>query len=67
MSCNILLAYLYFSKQFQIHTNASEFQVGAVIEQEVKLIHFYSRKLTYTQSEYRVTEKELIIFVKALK
>ena len=31
--CNLLFAYPYNDKEFEIHTNASEFQLGAVISQ----------------------------------
>ena len=41
-----LLVYPYFKKCFDIHTDASDFQIGAVIGQVGKPIAFYSRKLT---------------------
>ena len=40
-----LLAYPDFNKKFTIHTDASDFQLGAVIMQEDKPLAFYSLKL----------------------
>jgi len=41
-----LLNYPGWSKPFNIHTSASNYQLGAVISQEGKPIAFYSRKLS---------------------
>ena len=54
---NILLIYLDFNERFYIHTDASNFQLGAVISRNGKPIAFYSRKFTPAQSRYTVTEK----------
>ena len=43
---NNLISYPYFNKWFLIHTYASNLKLGAVISQKVKLIAFYSIKLT---------------------
>ena len=40
-----LLTYQNFSKEFNFHTNASDFQIGVVISQRGKTINFYSRKI----------------------
>ena len=42
---NYLLAYPDFNKRFEIHTNARNFQLGAVISQEGKPIDFCIRKI----------------------
>ena len=52
-----LLAYPDFNKKFTIYTDASDFQLGAVIMQEGKPLSFYSRKLTSAQRNYTTTEK----------
>jgi hypothetical protein len=41
-----------FSNPFEIHTNASDLQLGAVILQDRKPVAFYSRKLNPTQPNY---------------
>jgi len=44
-----LLAYPNFNKPFKIYTDASHYQLGAVVSQEGKPIAFYSRKLNPAQ------------------
>ena len=38
-----------FNGTFKIHTDASAFQLGAVISNKLKPIYLYSRKLTNAQ------------------
>lgn len=67
---SVALAYPDFSKPFIIHTDASKFQLGPVISQEtpqVRLIAFYSRKLTDPQTRYSIIELELLSIVETLK
>ena len=51
-----------YSKDFIIHSDASDFAVGAVLLQQhdnmLKPIEFASRRLSSTQMNYSVTEKE---------
>ena len=44
-----LLTYPDWSKRFDIHTDASDYQLGAVISQDGKPIAFFSRKLNSAQ------------------
>ena len=67
VSHNTLIAYQYFNKRFDIHTDASDYQFGAVIFQNGKPIAFCGRKLTEMQTGYIVTEAELIRKVETLK
>jgi hypothetical protein len=62
-----VLAYPDFSKPFEIYTDASSTQVGAVITQDNKPIAFFSRKLSKMQQKYSVTEIELLAIVETLK
>ena len=45
-----ILAFPNFKKPFHIHTNASDFQMGAVISQDNKPIAFWSKKLNPAQT-----------------
>ena len=51
-----LLPYPDFNEESKIHTDARNFQLGAVITQNVKTIDLYSRKLIYPPKN-TVTEK----------
>ena len=55
----VLLACPDFNAPFEIHTDASKLQLGAVISQKGKPIAFYSRKMNSAQQNYTTTEKEL--------
>ena len=46
MARDTLLTYPNFHETFIIHTNASAFQLGAVISQKGKSTTFYIRKIT---------------------
>jgi hypothetical protein len=63
----VLLSYPDFTKPFEIHTDASHTQLGAVISQDNKPIAFYSRKLNPAQTRYTTTERELLSIVETLK
>ena len=67
ISKDVLLSYPDFSKRFDIHTDASDLQLGSVISQEGKPIAFFSRKLTPAQINYTTIEKELLAIVETLK
>ncbi len=61
------MAYPDYSKVFEVYTDASSKQLGAVISQENRPIVFFSWKLSTTQHNYSVTEIELLAIVKTLK
>jgi hypothetical protein len=61
------LAYPDYSKVFEIYTDASSKQLGAVITQDNRPIAFFSRKLSNTQRKYSITKIELIAIVETLK
>jgi hypothetical protein len=63
----VVLAHLDYSKVFDIYTDTSSKQLGAVITQENMPIAFFSWKLTTTQRKYIVTKIELLAIVKTLK
>ena len=45
----VLLAYPDFNAPFEIHTDASKLQIGAVISQKGKPINFYSQNTNIAQ------------------
>jgi hypothetical protein len=67
ISREVLLSYPDFRSKFVIHTDASHYQLGAVISQHGKPIAFYSRKLKPEQTRYTTTERELLSIVETLK
>jgi hypothetical protein len=60
----LVLVYLDYSKVFEIYTDASSKQLGAVITQENRPIAFFSRKLYTMQCKDSITEIELLAIVK---
>ena len=63
---NTLLTYPDFNKTFKVHTDASNFRLGSVIRHKFKPIALYSRKITGSQQQHTVTERELISTVEIL-
>jgi len=67
ISRETLLSFPDFNKEFHIHTDASDYQLGAVIMQENKPLAFYSRKVNSAQKRYTTGEQELLSIVETLK
>jgi hypothetical protein len=63
----VLLAYPKYGEVFDIYTDASTRQLGAVITQMGRPIAFFSQKLSHAQQKYSVTELELLSIVETLK
>jgi hypothetical protein len=64
---DVVLAYLDYSKVFEIYTDASSKQLGAVITQDNRPITFFSWKLSHTQRKYSIAKIEILAIVKTLK
>ena len=64
---DVVLAYPDYSQGFEIYTDSSKFQLGAVITQNNRPLAFFSRKLNTAQQKYSVTEQELLAIVETLK
>ena len=62
-----MLAFPDFSQPFEIYTDASNLQLGAVVAQNNKTIAFFSRKLNLAQRRYTTTECDLLAIVGTLK
>jgi hypothetical protein len=63
----VVLAYPDYSKVFEICTDASSKQLGAVINQDNRPIVFFSWKLSDPQRKFSVTKIELLAIVETLK
>ena len=62
-----LLTYPDFNENFKIHTDASDFKLGAVILYKGKPISLYSIKRTEAQQRYTVAERELLSIIETMK
>jgi hypothetical protein len=62
----VQLSYPDPNKPFDIETDASNYQLGAVIKQHGCPVAFFSRKLTGAQQKYTTIQKELLSIVKTL-
>jgi hypothetical protein len=67
MAADALTAYPDHNKRFNVHTNASDFQLGACIIQEGRLVAYFSQKLTKSQQNYTTMEKEMLLIVATLE
>ena len=67
LSKEATLAFPDFEKPFHLYTDASDVQLGATLVQDGKPLGFYTRKLSASQLNYTVGEKELLGIVEGVK
>eukprot|EP00957_Ditylum_brightwellii_P016258 1223098-Ditylum_brightwellii.AAC.1 len=67
LSKEVLLTYPNFNEPFDMHTDASNVQLGAVFSQNGVPIAFYLCKLNKAQCNYTTTERKLLKIVETLK
>jgi hypothetical protein len=67
VSKEVLLTFPDYSQPFELFTDASDLQCGAVLKQGDKTLAFFSKKLNGAQKNYGVGEKEMLSVVAALQ
>lgn len=67
VSKEVMLSFPDYTKSFELFTDASDYQLGAVLKQDDKTLAFFSKKLNSAQKRYGVGEKEMLSVVEALK
>lgn len=59
------------SKEFELHTDASDTHIGGVLMQkeqdDLRPIGYYSKKLNATERKYSVTDKETLAIINACR
>ena len=64
---HVTLAYPDYTQGFEVYTDSSKLQLGAVITQANRSLSFFSRKLSPAQQKCSVTEQELLAIVETLQ
>ena len=67
MAKDALLYYPNFNKRFDIHTDSSDYQLGAIISQKKRPIAYWSKQLSATQIKCVATDQDLLAIEECLK
>ena len=64
---DVIIVYPDYMQDFELHTDSSKLQPGAVITQANMPLAFFIQKLSPAQQKYSMTEQELLAVVETLK
>jgi hypothetical protein len=67
LAADALAVYPDYYKRFDIYTDSSDYQLGACIVQEGRIIAYFSHKLSNAQRNYITMEKEMLSIVATLE
>jgi len=67
MARETILSFTDYTANFDVYTNASDYQMGGVVTQNKRPLVFFSRKFNIAQSKYTTTEQELLGIVENFK
>jgi hypothetical protein len=67
MAANALAAYPDHNKRFNVYTDASDFQLGACIIQEGRLVVYFLQKLKKSQQNYTKIEMGMLSIIATLE
>ncbi|MCO5582020.1 hypothetical protein L7F22_035910 [Adiantum nelumboides] len=56
-----------WKEAFEVITDASNIDIGAILQQDSRPVAFYNKKMDSTQRNYSIYDKELFVIISALK